>query len=82
MGHYAWNATTNNYSWCSREVAQSGADAWGVFFDIPVNGTSGTPAGQLGFIINNCANGQKKTQGLINIFRSPNTPKVGLSQAM
>src|SRR5579875_1866757 len=60
---YAWNATTTNYSWCSTEVQQTGADAWGVYFDIPVSATSGSPAGQLGFIINNCANGQEKDPG-------------------
>lgn len=60
---YAWNATTTSYSWCSSEVQQTGADAWGAYYDIPVNGTSGSPAGQLGFIINNCANGQEKDPG-------------------
>ncbi len=60
---YAWNATTTSYSWCSTEVQQTGVDTWGVYFDIPVKGTNGNPAGQLGFIINNCANGQEKDPG-------------------
>jgi len=60
---YAWNATTASYSWCSTEVAQTGTDSFGVYFDVPVNGATGSPAGQLGFILNNCANGQIKDPG-------------------
>jgi pullulanase len=60
---YAWNAATTSYSWCSTEVASSGTDSFGVYFDVPVSGTAGTPAGQLGFILNNCADGQIKDPG-------------------
>ena len=62
-GLYAWNAATANYSWCSSQVAQSGTDSFGVYFDVPVNPAAGSPAGQLGFIINNCADGQIKDPG-------------------
>ncbi len=62
-GLYAWNATTASYSWCSSQVAQTGTDSFGVYFDVPVTPTAGSPAGQLGFIINNCANGQIKDPG-------------------
>ena len=62
-GLYAWNAATTNYSWCSTQVAQTGTDSFGVYFDVPVSPTSGSPAGQLGFILNNCANGQIKDPG-------------------
>jgi hypothetical protein len=62
-GLYAWNAATATYSWCSSQVAQTGTDSFGVYFDVPVTPTAGTPAGQLGFILNNCANGQIKDPG-------------------
>jgi pullulanase len=62
-GLYAWNANTSSYSWCSTQVAQSGTDSFGVYFDVPVSPTAGSPAGQLGFIINNCADGQIKDPG-------------------
>ncbi len=60
---YAWNATTTNYSWCSSEVPQTGTDSFGVYFDVPISPTAGSPAGQLGFILNNCAAGQIKDPG-------------------
>jgi pullulanase len=60
---YGWNAATASYSWCSSEVAQSGTDSFGVYFDVPVSATAGSPAGQLGFILNNCADGQIKDPG-------------------
>ncbi len=62
-GLYAWNATTASYSWCSSQVPQAGFDTWGVYFDIPVSGSNGSPAGQLGFIINNCSQGGAKDPG-------------------
>jgi pullulanase len=60
---YAWNATTNSYSWCSSQVAATGTDSFGIYFDVPVTPTAGSPAGQLGFILNNCANNQEKDPG-------------------
>ncbi|MDQ2776696.1 MAG: pullulanase-type alpha-1,6-glucosidase [Acidobacteriota bacterium] len=60
---YTWNASTENNSWCQSEVATTGFDNYGVYFDVSVNATQGTPAGQLGFIINNCANGGAKDPG-------------------
>jgi pullulanase len=62
-GLYAWNAATVAYSWCSSEVAITGIDSFGVYFDVPVTATNGSPAGQLGFIINNCDNNQAKDPG-------------------
>ena len=60
---YTWNASTENNSWCQSEVAISGTDSFGAYFDVSVNPAQGSPAGQLGFIINNCANGQTKDPG-------------------
>jgi pullulanase len=60
---YTWNASTENNSWCQSEVAITGTDSYGVYFDVSVNPTQGTPPGQLGFIINNCADGQIKDPG-------------------
>jgi pullulanase len=62
-GLYTWNASTENNSWCSSEVPITGIDSWGVYFDVTVNPTQGSPAGQLGFIINNCDEGQIKDPG-------------------
>ena len=62
-GLYAWNATEQSYSWCSSQVAITGVDSFGVYFDVPVNPTAGNPAGQLGFIINNCDDNQAKDPG-------------------
>ena len=60
---YTWNASTENASWCSSEVAVTGTDSFGVYFDVTVNKSQGTPPGDLGFIINNCAAGQIKDPG-------------------
>jgi pullulanase len=60
---YTWNASTENASWCQSEVAISGTDSYGVYFDVTVNPTWGSPPGDLGFIINNCAAGQIKDPG-------------------
>jgi pullulanase len=60
---YTWNASTENASWCSSEVQISGTDAYGVYFDVSVNPALGTPTGDLGFIINNCAENQVKDPG-------------------
>src|ERR1700675_1843343 len=60
---YTWNASTENASWCSSEVPITGIDTWGVYYDVTVNPSQGSPAGQLGFIINNCDNGQVKDPG-------------------
>ncbi len=62
-GLYTWNASTENNSWCSSEVAATGSDNFGIYFDVSVNPTQGTPAGQLGFIINNCGHNQLKDPG-------------------
>jgi pullulanase len=62
-GLYTWNASTENSSWCSSEVPITGVDTWGVYFDVTVSPTQGSPAGQLGFIINNCDQGQIKDPG-------------------
>ena len=80
-GLYTWNATTTSYSWCSSQVAQSGTDSFGVYFDVPINPTSGSPAGQLGFIINNCNDGGIKDPDPTNTCRSRNTPRPGSSPA-
>jgi pullulanase len=60
---YTWNASTENASWCQSEVAITGTDSYGVYFDVTVNASWGTPPGDLGFIINNCAAGQIKDPG-------------------
>jgi pullulanase len=60
---YTWNASTENASWCQVEVGITGTDSFGVYFDVTVNPAQGTPAGDLGFIINNCAAGQIKDPG-------------------
>lgn len=60
---YTWNASTENNSWCSSEVAITGTDSYGVYFDVTVNRSQGNPPGDLGFIINNCAEGQIKDPG-------------------
>jgi pullulanase len=60
---YTWNASTENNSWCSSEVPITNTDSFGVYFDVTVNYTQGTPPGDLGFIINNCAAGQIKDPG-------------------
>ena len=60
---YTWNASTENNSWCSSEVPITGTDSFGVYFDVTVNYSQGTPPGDLGFIINNCAAGQIKDPG-------------------
>ena len=56
---YTFNASTANNSYCSSEVNVAGTDSFGVYFDVPVSATAGSPAGDLGFIINNCALGVK-----------------------
>ncbi|HZZ17703.1 MAG TPA: pullulanase-type alpha-1,6-glucosidase [Candidatus Sulfotelmatobacter sp.] len=60
---YTWNASTENASWCQSEVQITGTDSYGVYFDVTVNPNQGTPTGDLGFIINNCAQGQIKDPG-------------------
>ena len=60
---YTWNASTENNTWCQSEVAITGTDSFGAYFDVTVNPTQGSPAGQLGFILNNCANNQTKDPG-------------------
>jgi hypothetical protein len=61
---YTWNASTSANTWCSGEVQTDGSDSFGIYFDVPVNPTFGSPAGQLGFTINNCADGQIKDPGV------------------
>jgi pullulanase len=60
---YTFNDSTENNSYCSSEVNVSGTDAYGVYFDVSVNPSTGTPAGDLGFILNNCADNQLKDPG-------------------
>ncbi len=60
---YTWNASTENASWCGNEVAATGTDAFGVYYDVTVNPAWGNPIGDLGFILNNCAAGQIKDPG-------------------
>ena len=60
---YTWNASTENAVWCQTEVSVTGSDSYGVYFDVTVNPNQGTPTGDLGFIINNCAQGQIKDPG-------------------
>ena len=60
---YTWNASTENALWCQSEVAITGTDSFGVYFDVTVNPAQGNPVGDLGFIINNCAQGQVKDPG-------------------
>ncbi len=60
---YTWNASTENNNWCSSEVSPSGTDAYGIYFDVSVNPAWGSPTGDLGFILNNCSNGQQKDPG-------------------
>lgn len=60
---YTWNASTENNSWCTSEVPITGKDSFGVYFGVTVNYSQGTPPGDLGFIINNCAEGQIKDPG-------------------
>ncbi len=60
---YTWNASTENNQWCSSEVSVAGTDSYGVYFDVAVNPSFGSPTGDLGFILNNCANGQQKDPG-------------------
>ncbi len=63
-GLYTWNASTENNTWCTNEVAITGIDSFGAYFDVTVNPSQGSPLGQLGFIINNCDNGQIKDPGV------------------
>jgi pullulanase len=60
---YTWNASTSTNTWCSGEVQTTGTDSFGIYFDVPVNPTQGTPAGELDFIINNCNAGGTKDPG-------------------
>ncbi len=53
---WTWNASTENQTtWCSTELNWAGTDSYGAYWDVTVNPTWGTPAGDLGFIIHNCA---------------------------
>jgi pullulanase len=60
---YGWNAFADYASWCQTEVQITGTDTFGVYFDVDVNPAWGSPPGDLGFIINNCAAGQIKDPG-------------------
>ncbi|MGD0941272.1 MAG: pullulanase-type alpha-1,6-glucosidase [Terracidiphilus sp.] len=61
---YTWNASISTNTWCAGEVQSDGADSFGIYFDVPVNPALGSPAGQLGFIINNCNAGGTKDPGI------------------
>jgi len=53
---WTWNASTENQTtWCSTELNTAGTDSYGAYWDVTVNPTWGTPVGDLGFIIHNCA---------------------------
>jgi len=53
---WTWNASTENQTvWCSTELNWAGTDGYGAYWDVTVNPTWGSPAGDLGFIIHNCA---------------------------
>jgi pullulanase len=53
---WTWNASTENQTnWCQTELNQAGTDSYGAYWDVTVNPAWGTPAGDLGFIIHNCA---------------------------
>ena len=53
---WTWNASTENQTaWCSTELNQAGTDSYGAYWDVTVNPTLGSPAGDLGFIVHNCA---------------------------
>jgi pullulanase len=57
---WTWNASTENQTtWCSTELNQAGTDSYGAYWDVTVNPTWGTPAGDLGFIIHNCVQNVK-----------------------
>jgi pullulanase len=57
---WTWNASTENQtSWCSTELNWAGTDSYGAYWDVTVNPASGNPAGDLGFIIHNCAQNVK-----------------------
>lgn len=73
---YTWNASTENNSWCSSEVAVTGTDSFGVYFDVSVNATQGTPAGDLGFIINNCGEGGAKDPGPDQHLQTTQSPEA------
>jgi pullulanase len=34
---YTWNASTENAVWCQNEVAITGTDSFGLYFDVTVN---------------------------------------------
>ena len=53
---WTWNASTENQTtWCQTELNQAGTDSYGAYWDVTVNPAWGTPTGDLGFIIHNCA---------------------------
>jgi pullulanase len=53
---WTWNASTENQTvWCSTELNWAATDSYGAYWDVTVNPTWGSPAGDLGFIIHNCA---------------------------
>ncbi len=53
---WTWNASTENQTtWCSTELNQTGTDSYGAYWDVTVNPAWGTPVGDLGFIVHNCA---------------------------
>lgn len=53
---WTWNASTENQTtWCSTELQPAGVDSYGAYWDVTVNTSSGSPPGDLGFIIHNCS---------------------------
>lgn len=60
---YTWNAANENASWCNVEVPVTGTDEYGAYYDVAINPQWGTPQGDLGFILNNCGQGQIKDPG-------------------
>lgn len=57
---WTWGASTENQTvWCSTELNQAGIDSYGAYWDVSVNPSWGSPAGDLGFIVHNCSTGVK-----------------------
>jgi len=53
---WTWGASTENQTaWCSTELNSAGTDSYGAYWNVTVNPTRGSPAGDLGFIVHNCA---------------------------
>ena len=76
---YTWNASTENASWCSSEVAITGTDSYGVYFDVTVNQTQGTPPGISASSSITALPGRSRTQAPTSIFRPRSSMRRGSS---